>query len=221
MCAKLTPLLWCRFEGDLSDSSDAGSALMTSGGNAASFDVGSPSVSGFSSRSSTRWRLYVLSDFGSEAFGIAELSWFSERKKVDLPSSLTSYVASDGSDLAMAMDGDKNTVALLRSESTGDTGKWIELSFRATVDASKVTLRTALRSENCVSTIAVQYFDTSSQTWTTVSYLHDLHHPRTAVVSYGMSMHGDDFATLWSIASLSFLSRPRLSLSTSRLHSSR
>uniref|UniRef100_K3X1D5 Uncharacterized protein n=1 Tax=Globisporangium ultimum (strain ATCC 200006 / CBS 805.95 / DAOM BR144) TaxID=431595 RepID=K3X1D5_GLOUD len=104
-----------KFEGNLSDVSGTTSMMAIQDDSGASFDAGSPSVVGQSSRISTMWRLYVVSDSGSGPLGVAELTWFSERKKINLTSALSSCVASDGSDMARALDGDKNTVAVLKA----------------------------------------------------------------------------------------------------------
>lgn len=178
-------LLLNRFDGDLLDTSGAGNSMVAQSGKAVAFADGSPSVWGLSTKSATRWRLLVVSDFGSGPFGIAELSWFSERKKLDLASALASYAASDGSALALALDSDKNSVALLKPSSTSDAGKWIELQFKTKVDASKVKLQTALSADNCATSVAVQRFDTTSQTWVNVSQLLGLQYPRTSVSAYG------------------------------------
>lgn len=174
-----------RFNGDLLDSSGAGNSLVASTGNVVVFADGSPSAWGLSTKSSTRWRLLVVSDFGSGPFGVAELSWFSERKKVDLASALASFTTSDGSDVTLAIDSDKNSVALLKPSSSGNAGKWIELQFKTKVDASRVTVQTSLSADNCVTTVTVQRFDTSSQTWFNVSQLLGLQYPRTSVSAYG------------------------------------
>lgn len=176
-----------RFENSLNDASGAGNTLTTRSDQVtASFADGSASIWGESPRLSTRWRLVVESDAGSGPLGIAELAWFSERKKLNLATSLATYAASDGSDLALMMDSNKNTVAFLKSTTT-DSGKWIELTFRTRVDASKVSLQTAHSSDNCVATIAIQYFDAVAQQWTFVSYLRGLEYPRTSVSAYGTS----------------------------------
>lgn len=180
-------ILMTRFDGDLFDSSGAGNSLGASTGNVVTFADGSPSVWGLSTRSATRWRLLVVSDVGSGPFGVAELSWFSERKKLDLTTALTSFTASDGSDLTLAIDSDKNSVALSKPSSSGDAGKWIELQFKTNVDASRVTIQTPLSADNCVSAIAIQRFDTASQTWYNVSQLLGLQYPRTSVSAYGRS----------------------------------
>jgi len=152
-----------------------------------SFDIfeSGPTISDDFQKVARKWRVAVLSDRGIASFGIAELSWFTKRARIDFATALTSFTTSDGSDFRNAIDGDRSTVAYIGADSSGDTGIWIELEFKSEVDASKVTLDTDSLLEHCVAIAAVQYWNYNEQAWRDSSYLKGLNQPSSRVFSYG------------------------------------